>query len=110
LRTKGQADIATSLSPNASLAPGLIHRAQFLFTRIPPRIIFQRMSIRGSKTGPSLTKVEPRAAGVSPDDVLHLMKERDRLAATDTRTDLEKYFGDPPAWGSALAQRNGPAE
>jgi hypothetical protein len=40
---------------------------------------------------------------VSPDDAK--MLERDRLAATDTRTEAQRWLGDPPPWRSALAQR-----
>jgi hypothetical protein len=63
------------------------------------------MSRRGLKQKPSLTKIEPRAR-VSPDDVQMLFIERDRLVALDTRTDAQRWLGDPPAWRSALAQRD----
>jgi hypothetical protein len=41
---------------------------------------------------------------VSPDDVKYKMLERDRLAATDTRTPAQVFLGEPPPWRSALAQ------
>jgi hypothetical protein len=71
--------------------------------RFESSITFRAMSPRGSKTGPSFTKIEPRA---SPDDVLYRIQERDRLAAADTRTEAERWLGDPPPGRSALAQRN----
>jgi hypothetical protein len=60
------------------------------------------MSPRGTKQKQSFTKVAP---SVSPDDVLKLIQERDRLAAADTRTEAERWLGDPPRDRSALAQR-----
>jgi hypothetical protein len=42
---------------------------------------------------------------VSPDDVLHLMQERDRQKLLDTRTPAQVWLGDPPPNRSALAQR-----
>jgi hypothetical protein len=66
---------------------------------------FPAMSPRGSRQKPNLTKVAPRL--VSPDDVKSRMQERDRLAATDTRTEAQRWWlGDPPPHRSALAQRN----
>jgi hypothetical protein len=44
---------------------------------------------------------------VSPDDVKFKMLERDRLAATDTRTPAQVWLGEPPPWRSALAQSKG---
>ena len=41
---------------------------------------------------------------VSPDDVKFKMLERDRLAASDTRTPAQVWLGEPPPWRSALAQ------
>jgi hypothetical protein len=60
------------------------------------------MSPRGTKQRPYFTKVAP---SVSPDDVLKLIQERDRLAAADTRTEAQRWLGDPPPGRSALAQR-----
>jgi hypothetical protein len=62
------------------------------------------MSPRGSKQKPTIFKVQPRP--VSADDVRILIIERDRLAASDTRTAAERWLGDPPPHRSALAQRN----
>jgi hypothetical protein len=42
---------------------------------------------------------------ISPDDVLHLMQERDRQKLLDTRTEAQRLLGDPPPGRSALAQR-----
>jgi hypothetical protein len=50
------------------------------------------MSPRGSRQKPTLNKVERR---VSPDDVRWLEIERDRQAAMDTRTEAERWLGDP---------------
>jgi hypothetical protein len=61
------------------------------------------MSPRGTKQKPTIFKVQPRP--VSPDDVQVLIIERDRLAAADTRTEAERWLGDPPPGRSALAQR-----
>jgi hypothetical protein len=52
-----------------------------------------------------MTKIEPRAARVSPDDVKYKLDQLARLSATDTRTPGEIYLGDPPPHRSALAQR-----
>jgi hypothetical protein len=52
------------------------------------------MSPRGTQQRPTLTKIAPRG-NVSPDDVLSRIQERDRLAATDTRTEAERWLGDP---------------
>jgi len=58
----------------------------------------------GSKTGPSLLKIQPRGA-VSPDDIRRRLMERDRQEAADTRTAAQRWLGDPPPDRSALAQR-----
>jgi hypothetical protein len=42
---------------------------------------------------------------VSPDDVLHLIQDRDARERADTRTDAQRWLGDPPPDRSALAQR-----
>jgi hypothetical protein len=63
------------------------------------------MSPRGTQQKQTLTKIAPRG-NASPDDVLSRIQERDRLAAADTRTEAEKWLGDPPPHRSALAQRN----
>jgi hypothetical protein len=61
------------------------------------------MSPRGTKQKQSFTKVAP---SVSPDDVSKLIQERDQGIASDTRTAAERWLGDPPPHGSALAQRD----
>jgi len=60
------------------------------------------MSPRGTKQRPSFTKVAP---SLSPDDVLKLIRERDQRIAADTRTEAQRWLGDPPSDRSALAQR-----
>jgi hypothetical protein len=65
------------------------------------------MGRRGCKQKPALHIAgTPGRKPVSPDDVLHLMQERDRQATLDTRTDAQRWLGDPPPYRSALAQRN----
>jgi hypothetical protein len=61
------------------------------------------MSPRGTNQKIATHKVEPRR--VSPDDVKFLLTQRDRLAAADTRTEAQRWLGDPPPGRSALAQR-----
>jgi hypothetical protein len=52
------------------------------------------MGARGRKQKPVFLKIhEPR---ISPDDVKYLLNERDRLAASDTRTAAKRWLGDPP--------------
>jgi hypothetical protein len=61
------------------------------------------MSRLGSKQQNIHAVLNPR--GVSPDDLRFKLIECDRLAATDTRTEAQKWLGDPPPWQSALARR-----
>jgi hypothetical protein len=42
---------------------------------------------------------------VTPQDVARRFAERDQRIAADSRTEAQKYLGDPPPWRSALAQR-----
>jgi hypothetical protein len=42
---------------------------------------------------------------ISPDDVLTLLRERDRLAAADTRDAAARHLGDPPPGRSAWAEK-----
>jgi hypothetical protein len=42
---------------------------------------------------------------VSPNDVLRLLKDRDARQRADTRTEAQRWLGDPPPGRSALAQR-----
>jgi hypothetical protein len=58
---------------------------------------------KGYTQKPTLHKVEP--SRVSPDDIKFRMMEVERQRALDTRTDLEKIFGDPPKHRSALAMK-----
>jgi hypothetical protein len=68
-----------------------------------PSANFPAMGALSKKQKPVFLKIyEPR---ISPDDVKYLLIERDRLAATDTRTEAQKWLGDPPPWRSALARR-----
>jgi hypothetical protein len=73
-----------------------------LFTWPGESVFLPAMPNRGKRIGSPLHKVQH----VSPDDVLKLIQERDQLAAADTRTDAEKWLGDPPPSRSALAQRD----
>jgi hypothetical protein len=61
------------------------------------------MSPRGSHQKPPLTKAE---RCISPDDVRWLEIERDRLATSDTRTEAQRWLGDPPAARSALVRHD----
>jgi hypothetical protein len=47
---------------------------------------------------------KPKAT-ISVDDMRFRIMERDRLAAMDTRTDAERWLGDPPKHRSALAMK-----
>jgi hypothetical protein len=62
------------------------------------------MSKPGQRQRTTFTKIEARAP-ISPDDLKFKMLERDRLAAADTRTDEQRWLGDPPPHRSALAQK-----
>jgi hypothetical protein len=42
---------------------------------------------------------------VTPQDVARRFAERDQRIAADSRTEAQKYLGDPPPHRSALAQR-----
>jgi hypothetical protein len=59
------------------------------------------MPNRGKRVASPTHKVQH----VSSDDVQALVIERDRLAAMDTRTEAERWLGDPPPHRSALAQQ-----
>ena len=45
---------------------------------------------------------------IDPEILRSRMQERDKRAATDTRTEAQKWLGDPPALQSALAQVSQP--
>jgi hypothetical protein len=72
--------------------------------RFTTQLFSPDMPPHGSKTGPSLLKIQPRGA-VSPDDIRHRLMERDRQEAADTRTAAQRWLGDPPPHQSALARR-----
>jgi hypothetical protein len=76
------------------------------FAWITNLIIFLPMSRSHARPAPhlQLTKVF-RRPDLSPHDIQLRMIERDRLAAADTRTEAERWLGDPPPGRSALAQR-----
>jgi hypothetical protein len=62
------------------------------------------MSPRGSKQRETVHRVEmPRA--ISPDDLLARLNEVSARNAADTRTEAQRWLGDPPPHRSALAQR-----
>jgi hypothetical protein len=46
------------------------------------------MGRKGSPQKQSMTKIEPRAARVSPDDVKYKLDQLARLSATDTRSEI----------------------
>jgi hypothetical protein len=54
--------------------------------------------------GKRIASPRHKVQNVSPDDVRSLEIERDRLAASDTRTAAERWLGDPPPHRSALAE------
>jgi len=51
----------------------------------------------------NITKVPPRS--YSPDDLKTRLLEAEAREAADTRTEAERWLGDPPAERSALAQK-----
>jgi hypothetical protein len=48
-------------------------------------------------------KVEPKR--VSPDDIKYKLAEMAKLSEQDTRTEAQRWLGDPPPWRSALAMK-----
>ena len=44
---------------------------------------------------------------IDPDILRTRLQEREQRAASDTRTDAQRWLGDPPPSQSALAQNNG---
>jgi hypothetical protein len=50
----------------------------------------------------ALAKIEPRP---DADDVTDRQRERDRRLAADTRTEAEKWLGDPPPDRSSLTMK-----
>jgi hypothetical protein len=61
------------------------------------------MSPRGSKQNPTTHRTEPRA--YSPDDIKARLLEAAQRERTDTRTEAQRWLGDPAPERSALAQR-----
>ena len=61
------------------------------------------MSPPGSRQKPTVSKIEPRRA--PPSDVKARMLEAQERARADTRTEAQRWLGDPPRDRSALAQR-----
>jgi hypothetical protein len=58
---------------------------------------------RRSKRGPSASDFL-KLQGVKPIDARQRLAERDARMARDTRTELQKWLGDPPPDRSALTQ------
>jgi hypothetical protein len=69
------------------------------------RIIFRRMVERRTYHRPARHLALTKVLHVSPDDIKSRMLERDRLAAADTRTEAQRWLGDPPLDRSALAMK-----
>jgi hypothetical protein len=61
------------------------------------------MSRAGSRQQKIHEVLNPR--NVSPDDIKAKLLLRDQLQAQDTRTEAQRWLGDPPPDRSALAQR-----
>jgi hypothetical protein len=61
------------------------------------------MSRAGSRQQKIHQVLNPR--NVSPDDIKAKLLLRDQLQAQDTRTEAQRWLGDPPPHQSALAQR-----
>jgi hypothetical protein len=61
------------------------------------------MSRAGSRQHKTHEVLNPR--NVSPDDIKARLLLRDQLQAQDTRTEAQRWLGDPPPHRSALAQR-----
>ena len=61
------------------------------------------MSPRGSKQNLTVHHIEPRA--YSPDDIKARLQEAAARERTDTRTEAQRWLGDPPPEHSALAQK-----
>ena len=75
------------------------------FTWIPRLGYFPRaMSAPGQRQRPTFHIVSDYKR-ISPDDVLRLIQEREARERADTRTEAQRWLGDPPPDRSALAQR-----
>jgi hypothetical protein len=73
------------------------------FTRNSNSLNFLAMSRAGSRQQKIHEVLNPR--NVSPDDIKAKLLLRDRLQAQDTRTEAQRWLGDPPPHRSALARR-----
>jgi hypothetical protein len=62
------------------------------------------MSLPGKRQRPTFHIVSDYKR-ISPDDVLRLTKDREARERSDTRTEAQRWLGDPPPGRSALAQR-----
>jgi hypothetical protein len=65
---------------------------------------FPAMSPRGSKQRYTVHRVEMRPRAISPDDLLARLNEVSARNAADTRTEAQRWLGDPHPARSALAQ------
>jgi len=62
------------------------------------------MSPRGSHQKPNVYRADP--GRLSPDDIKQRVIEAQAREAADTRTEAQRWLGDPPPGRSALAQRD----
>jgi hypothetical protein len=65
---------------------------------------FPAMSLPGKRQRPTFHIVSDYKR-ISPDDALRLIKDREARERSDTRTEAQRWLGDPPPGRSALAQR-----
>jgi hypothetical protein len=63
------------------------------------------MTKLGTRQKPIVYKVLGKIRNISPDDIKAKLLLRDQLQAEDTRTEVQRWLGDPPPHRSALAQR-----
>jgi hypothetical protein len=68
------------------------------------RVFSPAMSAPGQRQRPTFHIVSDYKR-ISPDDVLRLIQEREARERADTRTEAQRWLGDPPPDRSALAQR-----
>jgi hypothetical protein len=62
------------------------------------------MSLPGKRQRPTFHIVSDYKR-ISPDDALRLIQDREARERADTRTEAQRWLGDPPPGRSALAQR-----
>jgi hypothetical protein len=72
------------------------------FTQILGSDYFRRMSPRGTKQTVATHRTEPRA--YSPDDIKARLIEAAKRERLDSRTEAQRWLGDPPPDRSALAE------